>query len=66
MMSGHGANPVFFNKNIKIERPEHLLTPSPPASDNISILPYPLSPLHPSPPTFSLKKDVICVPLLII
>ena len=22
-MSGHGANPIFFNKKIKIGRPEH-------------------------------------------
>ena len=27
MMSGHGANPIFFNKKIKIGRPEHSLTP---------------------------------------
>ena len=27
-MSGHGANPIFFNKKIKIGRPEDLLTPS--------------------------------------
>ena len=26
-MSGHGANPVFFNKKIKIGRSEHSLTP---------------------------------------
>ena len=25
MMSGHGANPIFFNKK-RIGRPEHLLT----------------------------------------
>ena len=25
MMSGHGANPVFFNKKIKIGHPEHEL-----------------------------------------
>ena len=38
MMCGHGANPIFFNKKIKIERPEHSLTPHPPlpppTSDN--------------------------------
>ena len=26
MTSGHGANPIFFNKKIKIGRPEQLLT----------------------------------------
>ena len=54
MMSGHGANPVFFNKKIKIGRPDHSLThhPPPPTSDNISFLPYPPS---------LLKVDVICV-----
>ena len=52
MMSGHGGNPIFFNKKRKIGRPEHSLTPHPPTSDNISFLPYP------SPP---LKVDVICV-----
>ena len=41
MMSGHGGNPIFFNKKIKIGRPEHSLTPPPPTSDNISFLPYP-------------------------
>ena len=35
MMSGHGTNPIFFNKKIKIGRPEH--SPPPPlTSDNIS------------------------------
>ena len=29
MMSGHGANPIFFNNKIKIGRPEHSLTPHP-------------------------------------
>ena len=44
MMSGHGANPIFFNKKIKIGRPEHSLTPHPPTFDNISFLPYPPTP----------------------
>ena len=52
MMSGHGANPIFFNKKIKIGRPEHLPTFHPSTSDNISLL------LYPSPP---FKVDVICV-----
>ena len=35
MMSGNGANPVFFNeKKKKIGRPE-LATPNPSTSDNI-------------------------------
>ena len=39
MMSGHGGNPIFFNKKIKIGRPEHSLTaPHPPTSDSISFL----------------------------
>ena len=46
MMSGHGGNPIFFNKKIKIGRPEHSLTPHPPTSDKILFLPYP----PPSPP----------------
>ena len=37
MMSGHGANTIFFNKK-KIGRPEHLLTPRRPTSNNILIL----------------------------
>ena len=38
--SGHGGNPIFFNKkNLQIGRPEHLLTPHPPTPDNISFLP---------------------------
>ena len=44
MMSGHGANPIFFNKKIKFGRPEHSLTPRPPMSDNISFLPDPPPP----------------------
>ena len=52
MMSGHGGNPIFLNKKIKTERPEHLLTPPPPTSDNISFVPY-------SPSL--LKVDVTCV-----
>ena len=36
MMSGHGANPILFNKIIKIEGPEHLLTtPTPPPTTNV-------------------------------
>ena len=54
MMFGHGANPIFFDKKIKIGRPEHSLTPYPPTSDNISFLSYP-------PLTPTLKEDVICV-----
>ena len=47
MMSGHGRNPIFFNKKIKIGRPENLLTPHPPTSDNISFLSYPSPPTPP-------------------
>ena len=47
-MSGHGANPIFCKKKIKIGRPKHSLTPYPPTSDNISFLPYP-SPPSPLP-----------------
>ena len=28
MMSGHGANPLFFNEKIKIGHPEHSQTPT--------------------------------------
>ena len=45
MMPGHGGNPIFFNKKIKIGRPEHSLTPHSSTFDNISFLPYP--PSHP-------------------
>ena len=38
MMSDHGANPIFFNKKIKIGDSKHLLPQS--TSDNISFLPY--------------------------
>ena len=38
IMSGHGANPIFFNKK-KIGRPEHSLTPYPHTYDNIAFLP---------------------------
>ena len=52
MMSGHGENPVFFNKK-KVGHPEHSLTLHRPTSNNISFLPHPT----PTP----LKMDVICV-----
>ena len=39
-MSGHGANPIFFNKKIKIGRPEQLVTPHSPTSNVISFLSY--------------------------
>ena len=32
MMSGHGANPVFVNKKVKIGHPEHSLLTIPPPS----------------------------------
>ena len=46
MVSGHDPNPIFFNK----KKP---LTPHPPTSDNILLLPY--------PPPLPLKVDVIYV-----
>ena len=53
-MSGHGANPVFFNKKNKDWTSEHSLTPDPPTSDNILFFPY-------HTPPIPLKVDVICV-----
>ena len=29
MMSGHGGNPIFFDKKIKVGLPEHSLIPHP-------------------------------------
>ena len=55
MKSGHGANPIFFNKKNKDWTSERLLTPHPPTSDNISFL------LLPYPPPPPLKVDVMCV-----
>ena len=54
MMSGHGGNPIFFNKKIKIGRPEHSLTPHPlrPITSHFCLT------LPPPPP---LKVDAICV-----
>ena len=40
MISGHGANPIFFNKKNKDWTFRTLANP--PTSDNISFLPYPL------------------------
>ena len=53
MIPGHGANTIFFNKKIKMGRPEDLVTPHPSTPNNISFLPY-----SPTPP---LEVDVICV-----
>ena len=44
MICCHGGIPMFFNKKIKIGRPEHSLTPYPPTSNNISFLSYPPPP----------------------
>ena len=48
MVYGPGANPFFFlitkKKKIKIGRPEQLLTPLPPSSNNTSFLSYPTPP----------------------
>ena len=51
MMFGNSANPILFNKNIKIGRPENLLTLHPlrPITSNFCLTPTPL------------KVDVICV-----
>ena len=51
-MSGHDANPIFFNIKNKDWTSRTLANLPPPTSDNISFLPYP-------PPHF--KVDVICV-----
>ena len=45
-MSGHGTNPIFLKKKIKVGRPKHSLTrpaTQPPTLDNISFLHYSLS-----------------------
>ena len=52
-MSGHAANPIFFNKKNKDWTSRILAKPSPPTSDNISFLPPPI----PIP----LKVYVTCV-----
>ena len=47
MMSGHGANPIFFhNKKIKIGNPEHLLTSHPlcPITSHFCLTPPPPAP----------------------
>ena len=46
MMSGHGRNPIFVNKKIKIGRPEHSLTPHPirPITSHFCLTPPPPPP----------------------
>ena len=56
LMTGHGANPIFFNKKNKDWMSRTLPDPPPTTSNNILFLPYPLLPLTP-------KIDVICVSL---
>ena len=57
MMSGHGANPIFFNeKETKIRRPQYSLTPHPLRS----IASHFYLKLSPPPPP-PLKVEVICV-----
>ena len=60
MISGHGANPIFFNNKDKDWTSRTLATPNPPKSDNISFL---LTSPHPPPPPL-VKVDVICVSCL--
>ena len=57
MMSGHGPNPIFFNKKSKDWTSRTLANPPPFTSDNISFLPYPPS---------LLKVDIIGVSPLIL
>ena len=52
-MSGHDANPIFFNKKNKDWMSRTLANPPPPTSDNILFSPYP------SPPP--LKVYVMCI-----
>ena len=54
MMSGHGANPNFFNKKTKIGLPEyslipHLTTPLRPTASHFNFNPPP----PPPPPTYN-------------
>ena len=49
MMSGHGANPIFFNKKKKDWTSRTFANPPLPTSDNISFLPYPPTPPPPPP-----------------
>ena len=46
MMSGYGENPGFFNKKVKIGRPQHSLTPTPlrPITSHFSLTPHPPPP----------------------
>ena len=59
MMFGLGGNPIFFNKKIKIGRPEHPLTPYTPTPITSHFC---LTPPLPPP----LKVDIICVSPLIL
>ena len=59
MVSGHGANPIFSNKKIKIGHPGHSLTPPPPPP---SLCPITSCFCLNRPPP--LRVDVICVPPL--
>ena len=45
MMSGHGENPIFFNKKVKIGHPENSLTPHPlrPITSHFCLTPLPPS-----------------------
>ena len=37
-MPGHGANSIFFDKKMKIGRPEHSLTPLPPTPLKVDVI----------------------------
>ena len=57
MMSGHGGNPIFFNKKNKDWTPRTLANHPLPTSDSISFLPY----TPPTPPPRPSIMGVICV-----
>ena len=54
MMSGNGANPILFSERNKDWTCRTLAIPYRLTSDNISFLPYPLTPT-------SLKVEVMCI-----
>ena len=56
LLSGHSANPIFFNKKKKNWRPEDSPTSPPPMSDFISFLPPP-----PPPSSKYVHMFAICV-----
>ena len=67
MMSGHGGNPIFFNKKNKDWAPRTLANHPLPTCNSISFLPYPPPPPppHPTPTSLNYGRHMCITPYVV-